>query len=97
MKSNSSHAEFESLDDYDSFGHHVKSEARYALNEPSNRFLKMVIKTSRQRRRRLKKGETLWRAQLGHERTWEVFPPDSVATSAVLRRRGEQSRSGPKE
>jgi hypothetical protein len=61
---------FESPYDYGTFAEYVRSQARHLLDSKNTRFLKAIIKTSAKRVRTIKKGELLWRAQLGHD--WKV-------------------------
>jgi len=58
---------FESWSDFGTFADRVRRESRHILDSTGTRFLKAVIKTSAKRARTIKKGEVLWRAQLGHD------------------------------
>jgi hypothetical protein len=58
---------FKSANSYRDFAHSVKSRARYIHTDEVQDFLKAVIETSESRRKTLKKGQILARAQRGSE------------------------------
>jgi hypothetical protein len=58
---------FKSAYGYRDFAHSVKSRARYMHSDEVQDFLKAVIETSVSRRRTIKKGQILARAQRGSE------------------------------
>jgi RES domain-containing protein len=60
-------AAFESPYAYGIFAEYVRRQARHLLDSNNSRFLKAVLRTSAKRTRTIKKGELLWRAQLGHD------------------------------
>src|ERR1035438_3313020 len=92
---------FESWHAYGTFANHVRRESRHIMDLTDNRFLKAVIKTSAKRERTIKKGELLWRAQLGHD--WrpetiegiklEVAIPYSKSRMVPLPNRSEEHTS----
>jgi RES domain-containing protein len=63
--------EFASLHSYSQFEQSVKTKARFVHDDEVREFLRIVLETSRMRRRRLKKDRILFRAQTGFTRTTE--------------------------
>jgi RES domain len=57
---------FETGNPYKRFSEFVRFTSRHVLNEENRRFLELVVATSRSRKRRMKAGTRLWRAQTGH-------------------------------
>lgn len=57
---------FETWNDYQSFSNNVRSKRRYIFDKQTDHFLKVVADTSEKRRKLIKKGNQLWRAQKGH-------------------------------
>jgi RES domain-containing protein len=78
-------ATFESWNEYGSFQRLVKTNARYVLDESSNRFLEAIKQTCTPRRvSAIPSGTEYWRAQIDH--TWKpVFEPRwHVETDALV-------------
>jgi len=64
--------EFDSYKQYWLFSDFVMRKARHILDIENQRFLDAVIETGAKRRRTLRSGTGLWRAQLGHDWRTEV-------------------------
>jgi len=60
---------FETWNDYQSFSNSVRSKRRYIFDKQTDQFLKVVAHTSEKRKKFIKKGSQLWRAQKGHNLT----------------------------
>jgi hypothetical protein len=65
---------FTSHDAFCDFDRSVRRELRYVRSAAQEDFLKEVIATSKARTARLKAGDVLWRAQLGHD--WRTEEQD---------------------
>lgn len=59
-------ADFEFGNPYKRFADFVRFTSRHVLDEANRQFLELVVKTSHSRKRRMKAGTRLWRAQAGH-------------------------------
>jgi hypothetical protein len=59
-------AEFASWRSFEDFAHEVQRKSRYLRTETSERFLETVLAISQPRRKTLRAGAILWRAQKGH-------------------------------
>jgi RES domain len=64
---------FESWEQYSEFSRFVMGKFRHILAAKNQRFLDVVVDTSQKRRRTIKKGKVLWRAQLGHDWHAEIL------------------------
>jgi hypothetical protein len=51
---------------YKRFAHFVRYTSRHVLDEANQDFLRVVVETSRSRKRSMRTGTRLWRAQIGH-------------------------------
>lgn len=60
---------FDSWQDYQKFSFDVRSKRRHIFDEPTEYFLKVVAHTSRKRKKLIKKGSMLCRAQKGCDTT----------------------------
>ena len=91
---------FESWYAYGLFADRIRRESRHLLDPASTRFLKALIKTSAKRARTIKRGELLWRAQLGHDSkpetiggvTGQVAVPYSAKRMKPLQDRATEGR-----
>jgi len=63
---------FKTWNAYQSFSNSVRSKRRYIFDEETDQFLKVVAHTSEKRKKFIKKGSQLWRAQKGHNLTISV-------------------------
>jgi len=59
--------EFDSWRSYWNFETSVRNNQRYVRSKTSNKFLKTLLETSRDRELVIKKGSIWWRAQIGHD------------------------------
>ena len=57
---------FEPGNPYKRFADFVRFTSRYLLDETNKQFLELIVETSHSRKRRMKAGTRLWRAQAGH-------------------------------
>ncbi len=73
--------QFDSLDSYRMFSNEVTRESRYILSVKSTNFLEALLATSEDRVRVFKKGEVLWRAQLGHDWRPEYWHEELIGDS----------------
>src|ERR1700733_4922419 len=60
-------AELQKGDSFRRFEHSVRRKARFVFEDEVIRFMAAVMDTSSSRRKKLKAGTILWRAQLGHQ------------------------------
>lgn len=74
--------EFESPEDYRRFATSITHRSRYVFEPHVDEFLRTVADTGQKRRKRLKTGAILWRAQLGH--AWESIPVDPTDPIGAL-------------
>ena len=90
-------ADFESWRQYLDFSHFVMRNARYILGPRNQGFLEAVKRTSKKRERLFRKGDRLWRAQLGHATDCSgveaPFPPERMKP---LPDRANEGRVNPK-
>lgn len=68
-------SEFESWRSFSDFADRVKRQARYIHDHKVQEFLSTLLATSEGRRRPIRKGKLLWRAQLGHDTMLSEIEP----------------------
>src|ERR1017187_5317341 len=92
-------ADFKSSFDYLQFASFVKEKARYVMDARSQAFLSAAVRTAEKRKKTLKRGTPLWRAQAGHEMAPTDIPePEPLKASRMkpLADRAYEGRVNPK-